>query len=87
MADIFENYAPRLDSPLSSLEAVTGSYASDGYTFAQTPRAVNCSEEGTLIVVMGGSAPTPIKVLKGLNPYRIQSIFSGSYAGTVVGLY
>jgi len=87
MADKFKNYDTRLDSPLSVAENVTGSYAEDGYTFTQTPRAINCSEAGTLLVTMGSAVTSSIHVVAGLNPYRITHIHSGSTAGTIVGMY
>jgi hypothetical protein len=87
MADIFEGHLPRLESPLNSMEVVTGSYATDGYIFNQTPRAINCSEEGTLIVRLANSVTSSLFVNAGLNPYRVEQIYSGSSAGTIVGLY
>jgi hypothetical protein len=87
MADIFEGHLPRLESPLNSMEIVTGSYATDGYIFNQTPRAINCSSEGTLIVRMSNSVTASLYVNVGLNPYRVEQIYSGSSAGTIVGLY
>ena len=87
MADIFQDHLPRLESPLDSMEIVTGSYSTDGYTFNQTPRAINCSTEGTIIVRMANSVTSSLYVNAGLNPYRVQQIYSGSSAGTIVGLY
>ena len=87
MADIFEGHLPRLESPLNSIELVTGSYATDGYIFNQTPRAINCSAEGTLIVRLANSVTASLFVTPGLNPYRVEQIYSGSSAGTIVGLY
>lgn len=87
MADIFKNYTPRLESPLSQIELVPVGYTSSGYVFNQTPRAINCSSEGTLKVTMGSAVTASIYVTAGLNPYRIQAIHSGSSAGTIVGMY
>jgi hypothetical protein len=87
MADIFEGHLPRLESPLSKLEVVSSSYTSSGYIFEQTPRAINCSSDGTLLVTMGSSVTASLYVNAGLNPYRIEKIHSGSSAGTIVGLY
>jgi hypothetical protein len=87
MADIFEGHLPRLESPLDSMELVTGSYSTTGYTFNQTPRAINCSSEGTIIVRMANAVTASLYVNAGLNPYRVQQIYSGSSAGTIVGLY
>ena len=87
MTDIFEGHLPRLESPLDSMELVTGSYSTDGYTFTQVPRAINCSSEGTIIVRMANSVTASLYVNAGLNPYRVQQIYSGSSAGTIVGLY
>lgn len=87
MGDRFKNYDTRLDSPLAVAENVTGSYAEDGYTFTQLPRAVNCSEAGTLVVTMGSAVTSSIHVVAGLNPYRIKTIHSGSSAGSIVGMY
>lgn len=87
MADIFEGHLPRLESPLDSMEIVTGSYSTNGYIFQQTPRAINCSQDGTLIVRMSNSVTASLYVNAGLNPYRVEQIYSGSSAGTVVGLY
>ena len=87
MADIFEGHLPRLESPLDSMEIVTGSYSTGGYIFQQTPRAINCSQNGTLIVRMSNSVTASLYVNAGLNPYRIEQIYSGSSAGTIVGLY
>lgn len=87
MADTFKTYSKRLESPLDSLEIVTGSYSTTGYTFNQTPRAVNCSSEGTLIVRLSNAVTASLYVNAGLNPYRIEQIYSGSSAGTIVGLY
>ena len=87
MADIFEGHLPRLESPLDSMEIVTGSYSTSGYTFQQTPRAINCSQDGTLIVRMSNSVTASLYVTAGLNPYRVEQIYSGSSAGTIVGLY
>jgi hypothetical protein len=87
MADIFKTYSKRLESPLDSIEIVTGSYATDGYLFNQIPRAINCSEEGTLIIRLANSVTSSLFVNAGLNPYRVEQIYSGSSAGTIVGLY
>jgi hypothetical protein len=87
MADIFEGHLPRLESPLDSIELVPVGYTGSGYTFNQVPRAINCSEEGTLIVRMSNSVTASLYVNAGLNPYRVQQIYSGSSAGTIVGLY
>ena len=87
MADIFNSYSKRLESPLDSVELVTGSYSTDGYVFNQIPRAINCSSEGTIIVRMANSVTASLYVNAGLNPYRVQQIYSGSSAGTIVGLY
>lgn len=87
MADTFKTYSKRLESPLDSMEIVTGSYSTNGYIFQQTPRAINCSQDGTLIVRMSNSVTASLYVNAGLNPYRIEQIYSGSSAGTIVGLY
>ena len=87
MADIFKEHLPRLESPLNSMELVPVSYTDSGYIFQQTPRAINCSQDGTLIVRMSNSVTASLYVNAGLNPYRIEQIYSGSSAGTIVGLY
>jgi hypothetical protein len=87
MADIFNSYSKRLESPLDSIELVTGSYSTDGYVFNQIPRAINCSSEGTIIVQMANLVTASLYVNAGLNPYRVHEIYSGSSAGTIVGLY
>jgi hypothetical protein len=87
MADVFKSYSKRLESPLDSMEIVTGSYSTDGYVFNQVPRAINCSSEGTVIVRMANSVTASLYVNVGLNPYRVQEIYPGSSAGTIVGLY
>ena len=87
MADIFNGHLPRLESPLNSMELVPVGYTSSGYTFMQTPRAINCSTEGTLIVRMANAVTASIFVTPGLNPYRVEQIYSGSSAGNIVGLY
>jgi hypothetical protein len=87
MADIFNSYSKRLESPLDSIELVPVGYTSSGYLFQQTPRAINCSSEGTIIVEMANSVTASLYVNAGLNPYRVQQIYSGSSAGTIVGLY
>lgn len=87
MADIFNSYSKRLESPLDSIELVPVGYTSSGYTFMQTPRAINCSTEGTLIIGMANAVTASLYVNAGLNPYRVQQIYSGSSAGTIVGLY
>jgi len=87
MADIFNAYTKRLESPLDSLEVVPNDYTSTGYTFEQVPRALNCTTEGVLNVTMLNGIQADIFVTPGLNPYRVQTIHSGSSAGNIVGMY
>ena len=87
MADTFKTYSKRLESPLDAVELVPVGYTSSGYIFSQTPRAINCSSEGTVIVRMSNTTTASLYVNAGLNPYRVEQIYSGSSAGTIVGLY
>ncbi len=87
MADIFENNFSELQSPLQYVELVPTSYTGSSYTFAQVPRAINCSIAGTLVVSLKNAVTASIYVNAGMSPYRVSTIHSGSSAGTIVGMY
>jgi hypothetical protein len=86
MADIFDAYSKRLESPLDSIEIAPDTHPTQGYNFTQKPRALNCSQDGTLRVSMNGVTGS-IAVIQGLNPYRVDALLSGSSTISVVGMY
>ena len=85
MADNYGSHFKRMVDPLANGELAD--FGAGAHTFANLPRALNCSAEGSLVVDMGTLEEQAIHVVAGLNPYRVSKIYASSDAITVVGMW